>query len=194
MKVQNKVLYHISRENNWNVGDKITSGESENPFWNFCKNYSPSYLVNGQPVPIFKIFEQFSNFDVTQDNITFLYQVIKDVSKETAFCIREHVFEYIRKEFYPQLPSRQKCLWLTDADQLSYWKTMADNTKRSVLTLELKGDLFCGDDNWLTADTFSSVEYENRAKHYWAGEMTESSRKEYLFYGQALVTDITLIQ
>ena len=114
MNVQNKILYHISRKINWNKGDKLVIGENENPFWNFSKNYSPQYLVNGQPIPVFQMFEQFSNFDLTQDNINFLYQVLKDVSKETAFCIREQVFENIRKEFYPDLPSRQKCLWLTD--------------------------------------------------------------------------------
>lgn len=194
MNVQNKILYHISRKINWNKGDKLVIGENENPFWNFSKNYSPQYLVNGQPIPVFQMFEQFSNFDLTQDNINFLYQVLKDVSKETAFCIREQVFENIRKEFYPDLPSRQKCLWLTDKEQLPYWKTMAENTQRAVLTLEINGTIFCADDTWLTANTFSSQEYTERAHHYWSGEMTSTPRQEYLFCGRALVKEISLIQ
>ena len=37
-----------------------------------------------------------------------------------AFYIREQVFEGIRNKYYPLLPSRQKCLWVCEEDQLAY--------------------------------------------------------------------------
>lgn len=193
MQVKNKLMYHISRENTWNIGDILIAGEQENQFWNICKNYSKTVRVNGEEMSIFQMIDRVANFEVTQNNITFLYQTLKDVSKETAFYIREQIFEDIRQKHYPTLPSRQKCLWVCEEDQLSYWKTMKENCQRSLLTLELNGELFCGDDHWLTADTFSSVVCSERAKHYWDGEMSISPRKEFLFYGKAIVKGITQI-
>lgn len=185
MKVKGKTLYHISRANTWQIGDTITAGQQYNPFWKNCIDFSPYVSVNGHKMPIFEMFDSVSTFDVTQQNIDFLYQNLKTVSKETSFYIREQVFETVRINSFPNLPSRQKCLWVTDYDQISYWKTMSQNMQRYLLTLELDGELFCGDDRWLTADTFSSVEYADRAMHYWSGDMSLSPRKEYLFYGQA---------
>ena len=189
----NKEFYHISRQKNWSVGSVITTGINENPFWTTCKNCSPLVTVNQQQMPVFAMIDQKYNFDVTQENINFLYQTIENVSKETALYIREQVFEDVRKSNFPNLPSRQKCLWLCDEKTLPYWNTAVIGPQRCLLTLKVEGQLFCGDDNWLTADTFSSVEYANRAKQYWSGEMTANPRKEYLFYGEAVVKDITQI-
>jgi hypothetical protein len=61
------------------------------------------------------------------------------------------------------------------------------------LTLELSGDIFCGDACWLSVDTFSSIEYAKRAKCYWSGRQSSISPKEYLFNGEATVKAISLI-
>lgn len=194
VNVANKIMYHISRENNWNIGDVLIAGERENQFWSSCKDYSPRVIVDGKEMSIFQMIDQVSNFEVTQNNITFLYQKLKDVSKEMAFYIREQIFEDVRSKHYPMLPSRQKCLWVCEEDQIAYWKTMKEDCQRSLLTLELNGELFCGDDHWLTADTFSSVDYTDRAKHYWNGEMSDAPRKEFLFYGKAIIKEIISIK
>jgi len=193
MKVIGKTLYHISRENSWNIGDVLIAGEQDNQFWCICKDYSKIVNVDGNPMSIFQMIDTVSNFELTQNNITFLYQNLKDISTETALYIREQVFEEVRQRCYPALPSRQKCLWVCEEDQLPYWKTMNINGQRSLLTLDLNGELFCGDDHWLTKDTFSSVIYAERAKHYWAGEMSSHPRKEFLFYGEAIIKEIAPI-
>lgn len=193
MEVKNKIMYHISRENKWNIEDVIRAGTHENPFWSFCKNYTQNIMLNGQVISLFDLFKQECSLDVTKNNIDFLYQNLKTVSKETAFCIREYVFEEVRKEFYSYLPSRQKCLWLCEEEQIAYWRTLRENESQYLLKLQINGEIFCGDDRWLTANTFSSVEYAKRAKQYWGGEMSDSPRKEYLFYGKAVVKEITVI-
>lgn len=190
MRVDKKLMFHVSHQSNWSVGDVIIAGKKENQFWNICKDYFKEVEVNGENMSLFKMFDEFPEFDVTKNNMDFLYENLKDVSNETAFYIREQVFEDIRKVHYPMLPSRQKCLWVCEEEQLPYWKTMHENQSFKVLTLELNGDLFCGDDYWLTTDTFSSIEYARRAKHYWSGEMSAAPRKEYLFYGKAIVKEI----
>ena len=79
VNVANKIMYHISRENNWNIGDVLIAGERENQFWSICKDYSPRVIVDGKEMSIFQMIDQVSNFEVTQNNITFLYQKLKDV-------------------------------------------------------------------------------------------------------------------
>lgn len=192
MRDKNKILYHISRDNNWKIGDVIIAGEKENEFWKKCKDFSPVVNVNEESISLFEMFNRCKTFDVTENNVNFLYQHLKGISKEVAFYIREQVFEKVRSEYFSDLPSRQKCLWLTDIKSLDYWKTMS-NDRRSLLTLELNGNVFCGDDCWLTANTFSSVEYEKRALHYWNGEHSKMPIMEFLFYGQAIVKNIEII-
>lgn len=194
MRVDKQIMYHISRENNWNVGDMITAGTDYNPFWLACIDYSPKVSINSQVMSIHEMIDKKIAFDISQQSIDFLYKKLGDVSKEFSFFVREQVFEDYRKAYYPNLPSRQKCLWTTEAAQLPYWKTMSPNTQRSLLTLELDGELFCADEHWLTADTFSAAAYLERAKHYWAGDMSSSPIKEYLFSGIALVKEVHLIQ
>ena len=145
MRIENETMLHISRETNWKIGDKIIVGEDENPFWNVCRNFSPVVEVNGQKMPLFEMFTRCESFDVTESNINFLYYHLKGISKEVAFYIREQVFEDVRKEKFNSLPSRHKCIWLTDDENLAYWKTMSEE-RRALLTLELNGDIFCGDD------------------------------------------------
>ena len=190
MRVDKHIMYHISRENNWNVGDMITAGIDYNPFWLACLDYSPKVSINNHVMSIHEMIEKKIAFGVSQQNIDFLYKKLRDVSKEFSFLVRELVFEDYRKANFPDLPSRQKCLWTTESTKLPYWKTMSQNTQRSLLTLELEGELFCADEHWLKADTFSAATYLERAKHYWAGDMSSSPIKEYLFSGIALVKEI----
>ena len=193
MRVDKQIMYHISRENNWNVGDRITAGIEDNPFWLACINYSPKVSINNHVMSIHEMINKKIVFDVSQQSIDFLYKNLEDVSKEFSFFVREQVFEEYRKTYFPNLPSRQKCLWTTEADQLPYWETMSPNTPRKLLTLELAGELFCADEHWLTADTFSATTYLERAQHYWSGDMSSSPIKEYLFVGTALVKGIQSI-
>ena len=60
------MMYHISRENSWNVGDVLVCGEKENEFWRICKNYSRTVSVDGKEMSVFQMFKQVSNFEVTQ--------------------------------------------------------------------------------------------------------------------------------
>ena len=115
------------------------------------------------------------------------------VSKEFALYKREQVFEQVRKEQFNDLPSRQKCIWLTDEENLEYWKTMSTEEK-CLLTLELQEEkMICCDESWLYIDTFLDDEYERRARNYWTGSVSNAPHLEYLFYGTAIVKNIERI-
>ena len=183
-------MFHISKKLDWKIGEIITCGKEYNPFWIACIDYNPKTALNGEQMSFFELFERCTDIEPTEDNVKHLYTNLKTISKECAFYIREQVFEDVRKMYYPDKPSRQTCLWVSEADQLPYWKTMASNIERTVLTLELNGVLFRGDDYWLKADTLSSIEYAKRAHHYWSGEMSDNPHIEYIFHGNATITNI----
>ncbi|WP_054751291.1 DUF2441 domain-containing protein [Piscibacillus salipiscarius] len=57
---------------------------------------------------------------------------------------RETIFEEVRKNIDPNLPSRQRCLWLTDIRNLDYWMHTKDfhPETHQVLLLNLDGNAF----------------------------------------------------
>lgn len=192
-----KLLFHISRKNDWEIGNEIVTGGDSNEFWRRCREYSPQIELNdGVVVSFWDIMKMFrtSRIEASQEVVDFLYEQLSKISTKYAFYVREQVFETVRKECFPLLPSRKKCLWLTDKENLGFWATIDDNTQRSLLELEVYGEVFCADEHWLAANTFSSHEYEDRAKHYWKGEMSEKPRLEYLLYGQAKIKKIIPFQ
>lgn len=193
-QVYNKILYHISRENSWVIGQILTVGKEENPFWSKCKDYSPMVILGEKSIPLRKLLKQCQEppFPPSEENFQWLYEQLKNMSQEFAFYVREQTFEDVREQYYPELPSRYCCLWLAEKDTIPYWKTM-DNCPRSLLELELQGTLFCGDEYWLHTDSLSSCEYTKRAHHFWRGEMSQEPRKEYMFCGKALIKNVSQI-
>lgn len=195
MVIKGTELYHISRSSDWYMGQKVTVGDKDNDFWRFSKNYSPQITVDQTRYDLLDFFSKFSGetFNVTKDNIVWLFNEFKNNIKECSLYIREQIFETIRAEIYHELPSRQKCLWLTDVEHLDYWKRSINCKDGSIITLSLEGNLFMADDSWLQANTLSSSEYERRARHYWAGDIGETAHLEYLFTGEAIVTGMQRI-
>ena len=187
--IENKKWLHISRETSWKIGNKIVAGEEFNEFWKGCKTFSPTIegisccdLINVPDEDWNKLFKP-----------TLLAKGLKTVSKEFALYKREQVFEQVRKEQFNDLPSRQKCIWLTDEENLEYWKTMSTEEK-CLLTLELQEEkMICCDESWLYIDTFLDDEYERRARNYWTGSVSNAPHLEYLFYGTAIVKNIERI-
>ena len=193
-QVEKKIMYHISNNCSLSIGQIIKAGELDNPFWDKCTDITREVTVDGIPMPLHQMIDRFSgtDFGATQQNIDFLYSNLKFITEETTLYIREQVFEDVRKIHFPHRPSRQKCLFTTDVRDLAFWKTMAPNTKRSLLTRELTGELFQADEHWVKADTFSSVTFRERAIHYWNGEISSSPHFEYLFSGEAIIKDISI--
>lgn len=194
-RVWKKYFYHISRSNEWSMGQNVVVGKMENDFWRMCKQDVNRVVFDGIEMSVFELINLIENdelnisFDVTRESVEFLFKNLSHVAKESALYKREQTFEEVRKKYHHKLPSRQKCLWVCDEKNLEYWK-MACPKGKTLLTLELTGKIFCGDNGWLITDTLSNMVYEERARHYWNGEMLEGSPKEYLFCGKATVKKI----
>ncbi len=191
--MKKSIMYHISKSTNWKVGDIITAGVKENPFWLTCADYNPQLTIQNQTMSYFELFTKCECPDYTEDNLKFVYQSLQSISKECSFYIREQVFEDVRKQFFSDKPSRKTCLWVSEKEHLPFWISAVTGNNRVLLTLELEGNVFVGDNYWLTANTFSSKEYSERAYRYWSQEFVANSPKECLFAGTAIVKNIEMI-
>lgn len=103
---------------------------------------------------------------------------------------KELAIEQTRMQINRDLPSRWHCVWLSDEEELSYWKAKVHNQKYQIVKLKLNGKLFTGDAHWLEKQPCPLSEVREYAKHYWNGDFFRHSKKEYLFEGTAEVIEI----
>jgi hypothetical protein len=102
--------------------------------------------------------------------------------------INEEILENIRVNEFPHLPSRKRCLWLSDYNSLSVWKDMLAKSQRiKILKVEATGKFHPADGGWISAGAYSIVEFQNNARNYWSGELCESPEPEFLFEGEVTV-------
>ena len=96
---------------------------------------------------------------------------------------RELAFEMIRKEYYNELPSRQKCIWLipNEKKSLEFWnKTINSKTKR-IYKVSAEGKIHKAAQKWVIGGTFSLEKWFSYAHNYWQGKNVGSIEDEYLF-------------
>jgi hypothetical protein len=109
----------------------------------------------------------------------------KDALTEYLNWIRETVFEEIRKEHFPHLPSRQRCLWLVphDSQAARYWFQRLEQKGR-LLEVRATGKLFRANEAYLRAATTKLNAVRGDAFRYWAGGSgIDGHADELLFEG-----------
>jgi hypothetical protein len=212
--VENVVYYHIQRNSSrkggqWNEGQTYFIGGKKNPFFGFydfaafniqdpiSKNwYSLNEVANSMIKYIDKnekdeYLKSFYHFS-PEKSVRELYRVLEEYLK----LVREWTFEEVRKEFFPNLPSRQRCLFVipNDVQSLNYWwNTLGKNG--NILKLELTGKLHRTNQQYLLATTDSLDYIREKAFRYWAGASGSSSAEdEYLFEGFAKVLEAVPVE
>ncbi|MGD6778825.1 DUF2441 domain-containing protein [Sutcliffiella horikoshii] len=167
--VEDKIFYHIQRRVNyhskafWLPGETLFIGNEKNPFMKAFDLYGP----------------------VTDDLINSLghYQRL----------IREFIFEEIRKEFFSNLPSRQKCLWVipNNIDIINYWWKQIYSDERVLLKVSLTGKIHQVNQRYLKCN-FESLDYNReQAFRYWTGSSEFSNiENEILFEGHIRIVEV----
>ena len=105
--------------------------------------------------------------------------------------IRELAFEAIRKEFYPELPSREKCIWLIPDNEQSFvfWKNVLNNNSQRIFKLAVDGKIHKAAQKWLVGGTFALNETNSMAHKYWNGGDSGSIEDEILFVGKIKILE-----
>lgn len=99
----------------------------------------------------------------------------------------------IIKQFYKELPSRSKAIYLCKKEQLEYWKnTIAVNPKFcEVFKVNISGTIFKSNDSLLPDDSMSIMDTFIQAQKYWDADFSniEEKETEYLFVGKIKVLE-----
>lgn len=215
--VENKVLYHIQQGevppggHTWEIGRKDYWGKEINFVLKtaFEKNDN-NYMMNiqtGEPVNSLQVFRDMylalldqatkpdcSNFiRANIDSILDLYIKMYVSLHNHIYNLREYVFEEVRKEVNPELPSRFTGLWVAPAEDLDFWwHVLTPQETNTIIKLKLNGKIFKGNSDFQPLKTLSIMEMRDYARQYWnssAGYMPEN-RYEYLFEGESEVLEV----
>ena len=192
MQVKNQVYYHVHRinehSNKWSVGTTYDATRKElNLFNSFYDNHSlQTQIVTGQPQYLLQSISSYNNLSQPQRvNIIdrYLGEFIEALKEHCKF-IREVIFEEVRQNYFPQLPSRRTCIWLCEQDAVSYWWNQLGNNTKKILKLQVTGTIHEADQRHLNQDTYSHDIFRRNAFNYWTGtDNLNNIEKEILFEG-----------
>ena len=186
--VNGKKLYHIQRnkrwgeEDSWSVGTELVVGEKHNKFLE--SRYTSDYTY----IPYDREFLSAKmNTKMSEEEINYIIGVWGEYVIKT----REYIFELERVNINPKLPSRFKCLFLTDKEHIEFWKhQLGLSNEHSFYELSVTGVIHKANQKFLETDTKSQKHYHELARKYWNGDEANEEGYEYLFEGSATVTRI----
>lgn len=172
-QVTNKIFYHIQKINP-NITPSLQKGLT--------------YTAGKEKNPFISIYD---NIDLSK---------FPNPLDECMLYIRENLFEEVRQQYFPQLPSRQKSIWLIphNENSLSFWKEALQvnklNIPYQVLELVCSGNIFYGNEKYLkTSPNFTFNNYRQYAFNYWNASDTnlkENIAIECIFSGYFTVKEV----
>ncbi|MEO9484388.1 MAG: DUF2441 domain-containing protein [Ekhidna sp.] len=200
-----ETFLHLNNTNsNWKEGDEIFIGKGYNNFWRTYLERDESFNIQGEELNAFKVlnaaFEEYSKIHPPPKKMdSYHFQPI-DTLRESIECLRnaitinrELIFESVRKDIYPHLPSRQKCIWLIPEVQesLRFWMSVLNRGERKRLfRLELlEGKFHRAAQEWLVGGTYSINKWNQLAKNYWEGERSGNIEDEVLYEGMIRIVE-----
>lgn len=187
MKKFHGFLYHITRYNKMNVGDKLKFGGKENLFAK--RMFETDFLVDD--MDILELFQKKSCKDFTKEEES----KAKSYVYESTQMLRELVLENVRAKEFPKYPSRLECLYCVETyEEAKSWIEALKRMHKSkpplqIVKLKVKGKIFKGEGNLMLRNTLSLNSKKEMAWQYWQG--TENPvLPEILFVGKAEVAQI----
>jgi len=205
--ILDKEYFHFQREDapsQWQEGQTISIGSTFNPFFSFYQDHY-TCLQSPDTRRVFPIRWVVDHVLEVQDGKAeklpelgfYSYDPVETLRgaslalKEYLMLIREFVFEEVRREQFPDLPSRQKCIWVMETpESVVYWAGKMDIPKR-LLKVRLAGEGHRASNDCLASDTLSLKEFRTNAVNYWSGEQSSSSpQHETLFEGSVYVARV----
>lgn len=206
--VENKKFYHIQTIDEWNIGETHFIGKEKNPFNGYFDKNGHNYFD--------KKSGQFFNTSIIADHMVhYINTSEKDPSLEPYFQYdkdetinhlrntlghylrfsRESIFEEVRANFFPNMPSRLRCLWVIpdDKDAVKYWWNTLGKQGR-ILELSISGKIHQASQQYLSLSTNSFDLLRQDAFKYWTSATGRNKMEdECLFEGFAKVESIRSI-
>ena len=206
----------------WIPGKSYTFGGQKNPRMRLYDNMSWGVqFPDGQGGEKFCFTDQlvlemlkYLKTGIKHPNLAqvFHYDLEKTLKKahETMYhlnsILREYIFEEVRRERFPNYPSRSNCLYLFNDGKpdLAYWiqGLMIQNfppvLSAELVVFSLRGKIFATNritGVFLPLVTASPVWWRAKALEYWGGSVEDSpDAEEILFEGEATVESVIPIE
>ena len=193
-------LFHIHKPNKYDElyveGNTFVVGLENNILRNsFLKN-SCTYIDrveddNGRNIKYHKSLTDLVDLDlfdkITEQEKIEYFDLIKNYLRNSMIDFREIILEEIRFKCYNNLPSRYKCMWLTDEDGLETWaKYINASDDSKVFEVDIDGNLFVSRDSLLPKSYVTHEIMYKEGFHYWnptKKDLEDASDREYLFEG-----------
>ena len=201
MKVENKEMYHYHHihlfKEIWVPGNELIVDDNfKTSFLNILKYYSSAVnTVTGNKNAFNRTIEKYLEEDQDKETYIMLLKEARRIISGANMFTREMALEEIRKQKYPDLPSRKHSIWVCDEKGLDFWKKQLISEEHDNLDLykvSLTGNLFKSSDSFLPDDYYT---YENMLKcadEYWNPKFeneVQEEKAEYLFQGKVKILE-----
>ena len=191
MKVKDKIFYQVATDRNYKVGDILCFGEDLNGLGYRVQNSN----FNDEKTPFHKLGFMYLDSKKIFKNKQLVLQMSKALL-EADFVLRELAAEEVRKEKFSHLPSRLKCMFLSETKEetlKNFEKMKKNNPQKSfqAVAVKLNGEVFYAKEVGLQRNGLSYNDNQKVALMYWAQNQNSTEcTKEILFEGQAEVLEI----
>lgn len=161
--VQDKTFYHLG---NFECNKTYTIGHQLNPFFDYFNHFGYTGALN--------------------------WEQTKKLLSDYQLYARERIFEDVRAEMFPDLPSRKVCIWLIPPEHLykriNFWSKELTKTYK-IYQLSCTGNIHIADEAFLASRFGYLPTYRNDAIQYWSGKFQSKSiiHQEILFTGTIFV-------
>ena len=191
MEVKAQEYFHIHRIGDytplWNVGNRINWVQKRNNlFFDYYSKNGLFYTDGTNSIPFRQAIERFQRESPEYKQAQFerLINAAGEVVKAQSMFIREIIFEEVRKNYFPQLPSRLSGIWVCNKDAVEFWWKTLNAKNQKILKLRLTGTIHVADEKHLIADTFKHDDLRAKAFEYWTGSDNHTEiGQEILFEG-----------
>ena len=146
-KVKNRTLYHVTvskpYKNEFTAGQIIKVGSTPNPFFAFYEG-SRQYPVTQADGTVLQINAVAFLRQVRDGHINCpqLARIATELAMHYVMLVRELLMEEIRRDGFPDAPSRQRCLYLCDTmEEARYWNGRLGEQGAKICSLNLTGTL-----------------------------------------------------
>ncbi len=190
MQVQDLILYQVATDRHYKVGDKFHFGDVPNGQEKLCKDISCVY--QGKPLHQYVL----ENIRDSNDFVIPIVQNLASTLSSYDFAIRELAFEEVRRAHFPHLPSRFRCMFLTDSRDLCL-KSLHNFYQKGhgqffqAVEVKVSGEALFVRDGATGRFGLSYNDYLKKAEHYWAQDTSSTQPiQEILFCGDVEVISI----
>lgn len=209
MIIRNKIFYHVNKFLDWEEGFEFLVGEEPSPQYMSLMSREALYDTNdgsSEQYPLTYVAAGFQyhketgsappqfpqNIDLKKGKI---FSATLNGFKDFVLITRELIFEEVRKEKFPDKPSRRNAFHIIKDDKaaVAFWLPKIASPEHKLYKLEVTGKAHIGNVDYLGNDSVSPMMTRWNAYQYWLGAEKDVESNEIMFEGAVKVLGVKQI-